>query len=409
MLINNITSYSFGTNKIQTPVRHNKNVQDMSEGKTNFLSKENILLAGAAVGALAIAGVAIYRGRKAANIKPPAERKLSLVDEIIVTGKERVRELVSKFTHDDYDSSKVFKVNLHIHSNKSDGLLSPTEVLSQAKMYADKLPAGEKFTFSLTDHDTIEGVKEIINEIKRNPKKYSNLRFIPGIEMSTTYTNPRIMSTSADLDFLIYGFDIDNSLLANEISRRRKSLSSATDKIIDEVNSILGKKYITRELLAKKGTHTKYIGSNGYMHELNNVLTAILPKDKFPEAEVNNLLSKYFGHSHLHSCANISTIDAAKLASNINAFSSIAHPGKTSFGHSHLLVSGTDATNDIISSVLNAGADAIECNYMSYKPENQSWWEKIRAAYKTLNIHYSRTGGYDTHKNSIAAKGKVQI
>ena len=89
MLINNITSYSFGTNKIQTPVRHNKNVQDMSEGKTNFLSTENILIAGAAVGALAIAGVAIYSGRKAASIKPPAERKLSLVDEIIVTGKER--------------------------------------------------------------------------------------------------------------------------------------------------------------------------------------------------------------------------------------------------------------------------------------------------------------------------------
>ena len=407
MLVNKIRHYSFGENKSQILVQPNKKEETTTIDKSNSFSTESLLLTGAAVAAIAFAGIAIFKGRKSSAVRQNSEKKLSLVDEIIVTGKDRVRELVSKFTHDDFDSSKVFKVNMHIHSNKSDGKLSPLAILEQAKMYADQLPKGEKFTFSLTDHDTIEGVKEIIKEIRRNPKKYANVRFIPGIEMSTSYTNPKTMAIGADLDFLIYGFDVNNSKLQKEISRRRKILSTATDKLINDINSRIGEKYITKERLWKNGKHFSYIGSNGYVNELNELMTTILPKKGISEQEVLAMLSKYFGHTNLHLKANISTIDAAKLASEINAFSSIAHPGKTSFSHSHLLVSGTDATNDIIKSVLNAGGDAIECHYMSYKPNNQKWWEKIRAAYKSLNLKYSRTGGYDTHQNSIAAKNRV--
>ena len=65
-------------------------------------------------------------------------------------------------------------------------------------------------------------------------------------------------------------------------------------------------------------------------------------------------------------------------------------------------------TNNIISSVLANGGDAIECHYMSYSSKSGKdylgWWQKIRDAYKSLNLQYSRTGGYDTHGKSIKNK-----
>ena len=63
------------------------------------------------------------------------------------------------------------KVDLHVHSNNSDGTMSVSELIKEAKK--NKID-----TFALTDHDTVQGVDE-----------YQNLKtdypVIPGIELST--------------------------------------------------------------------------------------------------------------------------------------------------------------------------------------------------------------------------------
>lgn len=50
-------------------------------------------------------------------------------------------------------------IDLHVHSNKSDGTLSPSEVVRLAKEKNLK-------AIALTDHDTVAGVKEAIEEGK---------------------------------------------------------------------------------------------------------------------------------------------------------------------------------------------------------------------------------------------------
>ena len=50
-------------------------------------------------------------------------------------------------------------VDLHVHSNKSDGSFSPTELVEYA------LEKGLS-AFALTDHDTTEGLDEAINAAK---------------------------------------------------------------------------------------------------------------------------------------------------------------------------------------------------------------------------------------------------
>ena len=55
--------------------------------------------------------------------------------------------------HDNKDARNANMVDLHVHSNKSDGTLSPSELVAYA--VEKGLTA-----FALTDHDTTEGLKE---------------------------------------------------------------------------------------------------------------------------------------------------------------------------------------------------------------------------------------------------------
>lgn len=71
-------------------------------------------------------------------------------------------------------------VELHCHTTASDGLKSPREVVRIAKAQNVKL-------LSITDHDTVDGLEEAVDEAKK-----LNLNFIPGIELSCTYNKESI-------------------------------------------------------------------------------------------------------------------------------------------------------------------------------------------------------------------------
>lgn len=70
-------------------------------------------------------------------------------------------------------------VDLHVHSNKSDGTYTPMELVD----YAAKKGLS---AFALTDHDTVDGVAEAVAYAK---EKYPDLEVIPGVELSTQYLN----------------------------------------------------------------------------------------------------------------------------------------------------------------------------------------------------------------------------
>ena len=71
-------------------------------------------------------------------------------------------------------------IDLHTHSYYSDGVLSPKDVVRRA------LNAGCNF-FSLTDHDTLEGLEEA-NKYAES----SNLNFINGVEISAQHNSQSI-------------------------------------------------------------------------------------------------------------------------------------------------------------------------------------------------------------------------
>lgn len=81
------------------------------------------------------------------------------------------------------------RIDLHVHSNQSDGTLSPKELVRHA--FSCCLSA-----FALTDHDNINGLAEAIKEAD-----HCNMEVIPGIEFSTEYHGTDLHIVGLDFDW----------------------------------------------------------------------------------------------------------------------------------------------------------------------------------------------------------------
>ena len=71
-------------------------------------------------------------------------------------------------------------VDLHVHSNYSDGTCTPKELVELA------VKAGLS-AFALTDHDTVSGIQEALEAAKDQP-----VTVIPGVEMSCKYEKENV-------------------------------------------------------------------------------------------------------------------------------------------------------------------------------------------------------------------------
>ncbi len=158
-------------------------------------------------------------------------------------------------------------IDLHVHSIASDGSMSPAEVVRYAR---------EKglSAIALTDHDTVDGVEEALEEGKR-----SGIEVIPGIEISVEYKPemhilgffPRIEGYCAigkELETVRAGREERNGKIINRLNEL------GIDIKIEEVKSVAmgdvtGRPHIAR-VLVNKGyagnmdeAFEKYLGKSG--------------------------------------------------------------------------------------------------------------------------------------------------
>ena len=106
----------------------------------------------------------------------------------------------------------IMKADLHNHSYYSDGFLSPTEVV---KLASD----AECDLFSLTDHDTTNGIAEAQLEANK-----LNLNLINGVEISALWRNMAI-------HILGLGVDINTDILQTGLEHNQKLRKERAEKI----------------------------------------------------------------------------------------------------------------------------------------------------------------------------------
>ena len=116
------------------------------------------------------------------------------------------------------------RIDLHMHSNLSDGVLTPKEIIDTAKENGVD-------TICIADHDTIEAyTKELIEYAKEN-----GINLIKGVEIST--------KDKVGVHVLGYNIDINNKELKDTLYKLRNSrhiylhdVSKALNKIGYKVN-----------------------------------------------------------------------------------------------------------------------------------------------------------------------------
>ena len=183
------------------------------------------------------------------------------------------------------------RVDLHIHSNASDGRYSPAEIVRTAAT------AGLT-VIALTDHDTIDGLVPAIEAAKEFP----SLMLIPGVELSTDIP-------SGEVHVLGYFIEYSDQELKASLERMRNSRANRADKMVAKLkelgcnielervkeiagNGALGRAHIAQALLEKgyigsfKDAFTKYIGHG---------CPAYVGREKLTPAEAVKLVFKANG------------------------------------------------------------------------------------------------------------------
>jgi len=135
-------------------------------------------------------------------------------------------------------------VDLHTHSYYSDGVLSPKDILKKA------VNAGCHF-LSLTDHDSIEGLKEA-----SICSKNLNLNFIQGVEISAKHLSKSVhivgLGINPNNKFLLDGLMKNNKLRIDRAKEIGKSLANAgIENAYEKTKNLSKTKYITRTHFAQ--------------------------------------------------------------------------------------------------------------------------------------------------------------
>lgn len=114
------------------------------------------------------------------------------------------------------------QVDLHVHSNKSDGTYTPSKLVDYA------LEKGLS-AFALTDHDTTDGLAEALSYAADKP-----IEVIPGIEFSTEYEGKDVHVLGLYIQYKEAAFQAKlQSLVDARIERNKKMCRNLQEAGID--------------------------------------------------------------------------------------------------------------------------------------------------------------------------------
>ncbi|MEQ1370367.1 PHP domain-containing protein [Acinetobacter schindleri] len=117
-------------------------------------------------------------------------------------------------------------VDLHTHSNISDGTLSPQQLVEAAA-------ASFIHTLALTDHDTMDGL-----ELAREAAKDLEIKIISGVEISSQWSRP---ATKKNYGVHIVALDVQNpEPLQQALEQQKRIRAERSKKICDLLIPLIG-------------------------------------------------------------------------------------------------------------------------------------------------------------------------
>lgn len=262
-------------------------------------------------------------------------------------------------------------IDLHIHTNKSDGSLTPTEIIDEAIRNNVKI-------ISITDHDNIDSYNNDLISYANE----KGIVLIPGVEITANYTR-------CEIHILGYNFDLNNQLLKecfNNLKQIRWNyLENITKKLInlgyiiniDELrnNNLITKAHISDNIINNKKNETILLKT--FNHIPN--------RGEFIEKIMNEGCPAYIKRE------SITAKNAVDIIKQAGGKAVIAHP--VAYAHED------NMTDYELTEIINEiKPDGIEANYLYVDKNNIKFDECIKWNEFANKNNLFVTIGSDFHK-----------
>ncbi|MCH7746307.1 MAG: PHP domain-containing protein, partial [Chloroflexi bacterium] len=253
------------------------------------------------------------------------------------------------------------EIDLHLHTTRSDGTLTPTELV---RMCAER---GLRI-ISITDHDSTEGLSEAYEAASSFPQ----LTIIPGIELSTDIPGNEI-------HVLGYFVDYESPDFQAVLERFREGREDRGRKMVEKLNELGVNISWARVQEISDG------GSIGRPHIAQAMVEdgyVQYPKDAF---------DKYLGRNGVAYVdrLKLTPADAVQILIDNGALPVMAHP---TYSASKSGMDEVDSLEETIAELKEAGLVGMEVYYKDYTPEQT---ERLAALADKLGL--IPCGGTDYH------------
>jgi hypothetical protein len=258
------------------------------------------------------------------------------------------------------------EIDLHIHTTASDGTLTPSQTVQLAKERRLK-------AIAITDHDTVDGVEEGLEEGKR-----LSLEVIPGVEISAN-------AKKGTLHLLGYFVETEHGILKEKLEKLKEARSERNPRIVNKLND-LGIDITYQEVIQTSGG-----GQVGRPH-FAQVLV-----DRGYVGSIDEAFSRYLAQGapayvHKYRFEPKEAIDIILKAGGVPV---LAHP---------FTLNGTpEELETIVTELIQDGLKGIEAFYPNHSREQIARYQTL-AEKRGLVI----TGGSDFH-GPLIEKGQLGI
>ena len=256
-------------------------------------------------------------------------------------------------------------IDMHTHTNYSDGDLSPQELI---RLAIDKRIG----TLAITDHDTIEGIKKV----NKNEDIIvdSGIEIINGIELSAK-------SNKGRMHILGYGIDLNNKALNKKMIDLKDNSINSVLSIMEQIKRDYGIRFSYEDI-------KELVNAN---HNLGRPdLAKLCIKYGYANA-VQDAFDKYLIDAYnktRQTGKGLQYQECLELIANSGGIPVLAHPKSLELSEKDFLI--------LLKDMISCGLKGIEVYHSSHTKEEMKYYLEIANKYDLLI-----SGGSDYHGKTV--------
>lgn len=234
-------------------------------------------------------------------------------------------------------------IDLHVHTNCSDGVMTPKEVIDEAVNNGVSV-------ISIADHDTIDAYSDELFAYA----KAKNVKIIPAVEISTK-------TGKCGFHVLGYNFDMKNEKLLKQLSVLRNARHDYLYNVSEKLNELGYVVNISQldqiEAVTKAHIYSDIVTNPKNEKSLLENFGHIPDKGEFIESIMNEGCPAYVKKT------TISPVEAARLIHSAGGKVILAHPVAYKYEDNFM-------SDDTLALLHEMQADGIEANYVYVDKDN---------------------------------------